>query len=125
MVLLSFKSHMNFYLIIFTYCEQWRFVYKLFLHLSLSCSVCVFALLHSSIACHKLFGINLKERKKDTQVISVQIRIKLNIVIKNYIYVTTTSSLFKCACQPLITEWSGNSVNLISYFTCQLLLDLP
>ena len=30
---------------------------------SLICCVCVLALLHSSIACHKLFGINLKERR--------------------------------------------------------------
>ena len=28
-------------------------------------SCCVFALLHSSIACHKPFGINLKEGRKE------------------------------------------------------------
>ena len=51
MVLLSFKFHMNVFFISFcTYCEQLRFIYKLFLHFSLSGCVCVFALLHSSIA---------------------------------------------------------------------------
>ena len=30
---------------------------------TMGCCACVFALLHSSIACHKLLGINLKERK--------------------------------------------------------------
>ena len=30
----------------------------------ISSCACVFTLLHSSIACHKIRGINLKERKK-------------------------------------------------------------
>ena len=34
-------------------------------YFSLSCCVCVFALLHSSIACHKLYGINLKEKEEE------------------------------------------------------------
>ena len=55
MVLLSFKFlHIVYNDILFT------------TYFSLSCCVCVFKLLHSSIACDKLFGINLKDRKKVT-----------------------------------------------------------
>ena len=64
MVLLSFTFHMNVLLLLCAYYEQWRFVCKLCLHFSLSCCACVFALLHSRIACHKLFGINLREINK-------------------------------------------------------------
>ena len=61
MVLHSFKFQKNFFLPIVNNSVLFT---SYFLHLSLSCCVCVFALLHSSISCHKLFGINLKERKK-------------------------------------------------------------
>ena len=40
------------------------FYLQVIFNFSLSCCVCVFALLHSSIACHEFFGINLRERKK-------------------------------------------------------------
>ena len=33
-------------------------------YFSLSCCVCIFALLHSGGPCHKLLGSNLKEKKK-------------------------------------------------------------
>ena len=44
-----------------TYGEQYRFTCKLFLHFSHSCD---FTLLHSNIACHELFGINVREINK-------------------------------------------------------------
>ena len=59
MVLLSFKFHMNFYLFNFLPIVNNSVLFTSYFYLS----CCVFALLHSSIACHKLFGINLRERK--------------------------------------------------------------
>ena len=52
----------------------------LFITFSLSCCVCVFALLHSSIACRKLFGVNLKERK--IQTVSKQLnKVDINLLL--------------------------------------------
>ena len=62
MVLLSFKFHMNFFHLFFM-------LFMLFLHFSLSGCVCVFALLHSSIADISFFGINLKERRKKGRLV--------------------------------------------------------
>ena len=51
MVLLSFKFHMK-DMFFYTYCEQWHFNSKFF-----------FLVAAFVVACHKLFGINLREKK--------------------------------------------------------------
>ena len=63
MVLLSFElSLKDFFSFLCQLCTI-VFYLQVILHFLLSLCVCVFALLHFSIVCHKLFGINLKERK--------------------------------------------------------------
>ena len=62
MVLFSYKSHMK---EMFLYLLRTKAFYlQVIFKFSLSSCVCVFELVHSSIACHKLFGINLIEKKK-------------------------------------------------------------
>ena len=55
---------------------------KLFFNFSLSCCVCVFALLHSSMACHKLLGINLKEKKERKKRIKYRAKLLGFAIIK-------------------------------------------
>ena len=50
----------NFFILFFIPIVDNSVLFKLFLHFSVSC---VFALLHSSIACNKLFGINVGEKE--------------------------------------------------------------
>ena len=67
MVLLSLIFNMNLFIVLLNFLPIVNndVLFTSYFCIFLLVVVCDFALLHSRIACHMLFGINLKEKKKN------------------------------------------------------------